>query len=193
MIHAGKIMNIECGTFMCDGCNDMFGTGAEGNIYFFDGDIYAHDPAQNIFDAKVNLYYMNAINDITSHVKYSNLSTDQYCSKPALSYTDYYTDIESQIKCYDVVNDTAAGTTEPSDTFTVLSKDESTGAYIATTPFIEISGIIDAPIIFTVEMLDTMGDPDAEISLKNACIINNTKEQPTILYSANSNEDGKIK
>ena len=194
LIHAGRIMNIDCGTYMSNKCKDMFGTGTGGNIYFYHGNIYAMNVTENIFDAKTHVY--NFSNDtIANAIKNTTVAEASWSANPILTASDYYINnsIASYVRCYDFVNDAANLVTIKGTTYTDITVDETTGKYLPTSPYVEVSGIITAPIQFTVATLDTFVDPDCEVVMLNAYLNNSTVAAPTILYSANSSEKGKVK
>ena len=186
-IHAGKLMHIECGTFMTNKCNDVFGTGTEGNIFFYNGEIYAHGVEGNIFDAKVHLYNMNEDGTLKDHVKSSNLKYSVYSANEIIEYAQYFE--TGSIK---------QGDTDDSTSAVDLVKDSVSGTYQPTKPYVFVSGKIDAPIVFTTANIDTFmeagtANPDAEVILSNALIENKSIKAPAIQYLANTAEKGKIK
>ena len=194
LIHAGRIMHIDCGTYMSNKCKDMFGTGVDGNIYFYHGNIYAMNVTENIFDAKLHTY--NFSNDtIANAIKNTTVAEASWSANAILTTSDYYTNnsIAAYVRCYDFINDTVNLVTTKGTTYTDITVDGTTGKYLATSPYVEVSGIITAPIQFPVATIDTFANPDCEIVMINACLNNSTVAAPTVLYSANSSGKGKVK
>lgn len=199
----GKNVNIIGGTYYFEKCNDAVGTADNikndtGHILFFDGKIKYNTLNGQLLDSKkVGIYFDESLlseNDLLNCTNMNLISENKF-----YEYIRNYSVISNEftgciVKSYSNTNDYKKlqnGQTVTLSPVSIKSRDNQITCmgYNITSPMISIKGYLDKPLYFNSIFNENI---DAEITLDNAYICNDTQNFHTIYYDPAS-EKGKVK
>ena len=174
--HGVNVLNLHWGNFYIQAAKDGFGTGDNGNINIFGGNVYAYNILENLFDGKLGCFIFNPnfkIIDtgVNSSLQFSHIT--KVYETPAAYF--------GELAAGTVVESAIDVSGNPVGDLVTITPDAN-GVYNTTKQWIKVSGYIKGTIL----MPSTVSD--IYLWLDKAYITNSTSSTPTVYYQATSSK-----